>query len=85
MVEGGGKITVRLPDGREFQGKEVKSDPKSDLAILRIHDAGPLQAARFGDSDALEVGDWVLALGQPFGLEGTVTAGIISGKAAGWA
>ncbi len=83
VVEGDGKITVRLPDGREFQGKEVKSDPKSDLAILRIHDAGPLQAARFGDSDALEVGDWVLALGQPFGLEGTVTAGIISGKGRG--
>jgi serine protease Do len=83
VVEGDGRITVRLPDGREFQGKEIKTDPKTDLAIVRIHDAGKLTAAPLGDSNAMEVGDWVLALGQPFGLEGTVTAGIISAKGRG--
>jgi serine protease Do len=75
------KVTVRLPDGREFQAKDIKTDPKTDLAILHIEGAGPgLKPGTLGDSDALQVGDWVLALGQPFGLEGTVTAGIISAK-----
>ncbi len=83
VVEGGGKVTVRLQDGREFEAVEVKQDPKSDVAIVRIEDADDLQAARIGDSDATQVGDWVLALGQPFGLEGTVTAGIVSAKGRG--
>ncbi len=83
VVAGGGQITVRLADGREFKGVDVKTDPKSDLAILRIRGAGSLPAARLGNSDQMEVGDWVLALGQPFGLEGTVTAGIISAKGRG--
>lgn len=77
VVAGGGKITVRLHDGREFEAAEVKTDPKTDLAIVRLRGAQSLTAARLGDSDQAEVGDWVLALGQPFGLEGTVTAGII--------
>jgi serine protease Do len=76
----GGKVVVRLSDGREFTAKEVKTDPKTDLAIVRIEGAGTLPATKLGDSDVLDVGDWVLALGQPFGLEGTVTAGIISAK-----
>jgi serine protease Do len=80
VVDGGGKITVRLNDGREFEGSDVKTDPKTDVAIVRIKNAGSLTAATLGNSDELEVGDWVLALGQPFGLEGTVTAGIISAK-----
>jgi serine protease Do len=83
VVAAGGKITVRLPDGREFQAKDIKTDPKTDLAILRIEKAGTLKAAKLGDSEPLQVGDWVLALGQPFGLEGTVTAGIISAKGRG--
>jgi len=83
VVEGGGKLTVRLQDGREFDAVEVKQDPKTDLAVVRIEGAGPIEAARLGNSDAAEVGDWVLALGQPFGLEGTVTAGIISAKGRG--
>jgi serine protease Do len=83
VVESGGKVTVRLSDGREFQGKDIKTDPKTDLAVLRITGAGNLHSAKLGDSDSLEVGDWVLALGQPFGLEGTVTAGIISAKGRG--
>jgi len=83
VVDGGGRITVRLLDGREFEAVDVKVDPKTDLAVVRIEGAGSLKAARFGDSDALAVGDWVLALGQPFGLEGTVTAGIVSAKGRG--
>ncbi|MEN6498725.1 MAG: Do family serine endopeptidase [Thermoguttaceae bacterium] len=83
VVAGGGKITVRLHDGREFEAAEVKTDPKTDLAIVRLRGAQSLTAARLGDSDQAEVGDWVLALGQPFGLEGTVTAGIISAKGRG--
>ncbi|MBN2474196.1 MAG: Do family serine endopeptidase [Pirellulales bacterium] len=80
VVDGGGKITVRLHDGREFEAVEVKQDPKTDVAVLRIEGADGLQAARLGNSDTTEIGDWVLALGQPFGLEGTVTAGIVSAK-----
>ena len=61
----------------------VQTDPKTDLAVLRINGADHLTAAKLGDSDQVEVGDWVLALGNPFGLEGTVTAGIISAKGRG--
>jgi serine protease Do len=83
VVAGGGEITVRLSDGREFKATGIKTDPKTDLAILRIHAKGELPAARLGHSSDVEVGDWVLALGQPFGLEGTVTAGIVSAKGRG--
>ena len=71
---------MRLNDGREFKGKDVKGDARADVAIFRIDGAGTLPAVALGDSDGAEVGDWVLALGDPFGLEGTVTAGIISAK-----
>jgi serine protease Do len=80
VVDGSGKVMVRLTDGREFPAADIKKDPKTDLAIIRIKGAGSLKAARLGDSDKMAVGDWVLALGDPFGLEGTVTAGIISAK-----
>jgi serine protease Do len=83
VVAGGGDITVRLSDGREFKANGIKTDPKSDLAIVRIDAGGSLPAARLGHSSDVEVGDWVLALGQPFGLEGTVTAGIVSAKGRG--
>jgi serine protease Do len=83
VVSGGGDITVRLHDGREFKAAKVMTDPKTDLAILRIEGAGNLTAAKLGDSDKIEVGDWVLALGHPFGLEGTVTSGIVSAKGRG--
>ena len=78
VVRGGGDITVRLQDGREFKAVDVWTDPKTDIALVKI-DASGLVAARLGDSDQVAIGDWVLALGQPFGLESTVTAGIISG------
>lgn len=80
VVAGGGKVTVRLHDGREFVAKDVKTDPSTDIAVVRIEGAKGLKAARLGKSADLQIGDWVLALGQPFGLEDTVTAGIISAK-----
>jgi len=85
VVQGGGKITVRLHDGREFQATDVKTDPNTDLAVVRIKAGNSLPAAALGNSDALRIGDWVLAVGQPFGLENTVTSGIVSatGRAVG--
>jgi serine protease Do len=83
VVRDGQKITVRLHDGREYKAAMVHTDPKTDLAVLRIEGADHLTAAKLGDSDQAEVGDWVLALGNPFGLEGTVTAGIVSAKGRG--
>ncbi len=80
VVAGGGDIMVRLADGREFPAIGVWTDPQSDVAIVKIETGDRLVAARMGNSDAVEIGDWVLALGQPFGLESTVTAGIISAK-----
>ncbi len=73
-------ILVRLPDEREFAAKVVGKDSKTDLALIRIEGAGTLPAAQMGDSDKAEVGSWVIAIGNPFGLETTVTAGIISAK-----
>jgi serine protease Do len=80
VVTGADLVKVRLYDGREFTAKEVKTDPRTDVAIVRIEGAGPLKALKLGDSRKMEVGDWVLAFGSPFGLEATVTQGIISGK-----
>ena len=80
VVDGADKVIVRLHDGREFEAVDVKTDPKTDLAVLRIKADVDFPAAQLGDSDVIEIGDWVLALGQPFGLESTVTAGIISAK-----
>lgn len=80
VVRGGGDITIRLNDGREFKSTNVWTDPKTDLALVEISGAENLAAAKIADSDSVEVGDWVLAMGQPFGLESTVTAGIISAK-----
>ncbi len=65
---------------RTFVATNVWTDPESDLAVVKIEHASDLVAATLGDSDQVEIGDWVLALGQPFGLESTVTAGIISAK-----
>jgi S1-C subfamily serine protease len=78
VVDATGQIMVRLNDGREFKGTDVRRDPETDLAVLRIHANGPLPVAQLGDSAKMQVGDWVLALGEPFGLQGTVTSGIIS-------
>ncbi len=75
-------VVVILANGRERPVSQVWRDPKSDLALLAI-DPSELVAAPWGDSDRLDIGDWVLAIGGPFGLSGTVTAGIVSGKGRG--
>ncbi|MEI6240956.1 MAG: Do family serine endopeptidase [Planctomycetia bacterium] len=80
VVEGADEVTVELPDGREFKAAEIKTDPESDLAVVRLENAKDLPVAKLGDSDKLEIGDWVIAIGNPFELETTVSAGIISGK-----
>ncbi|MGN6545390.1 MAG: Do family serine endopeptidase [Aureliella sp.] len=80
VVAGGDnvEVLVRLWDGREFKAEKVSTDSKTDIAVVKISGASDLVAAPIGDSDQVAVGDWVLALGQPFGLESTVTAGIVS-------
>jgi serine protease Do len=80
VVDGADQVTVELHDGRKFVSKDIKTDPKTDLAIVRIESSGPLPYLEMGDSAAMEIGDRVLAVGAPFGLTGTVTSGIISGK-----
>jgi len=80
VVEGADEVTVELSDGRQFKVTDVKTDEKTDLAVLRIKAGENLPAAALGNSDAMEIGDWVIAVGSPFGLEQTVSAGIISGK-----
>ncbi len=77
VVENAEKIMVGLSDGREFEAKVVGTDPQTDVALIKIG-ANDLPAAPLGDSDRLEVGQWVLAIGNPFGLEQSVTSGIIS-------
>ncbi|HUT99629.1 MAG TPA: Do family serine endopeptidase [bacterium] len=77
VVEGAKEIRVALTDGREFDATVVGADPSSDIAVIKIEAEG-LPVAPLGNSDDLQVGDWVVALGSPFGLENTVTAGIVS-------
>ncbi len=77
VVEGADKLEVKLSDKRILEAKVVGTDPKSDLAVLEIEVTG-LVAARIGDSSLMQVGDWVIAIGSPFGLSQTVTSGIVS-------
>jgi len=79
VIEEADTITVRLDDGRELTAKVIGTDPKTDLAVIKI-EADKLTYAKFGDSENLEVGDWVLAFGSPFGFDQTMTQGIISAK-----
>ena len=74
------KIDVTLTDGRKFDAKLIGRDEKTDLALLKINAEKPLPFVKFGDSNAERVGDWVMAVGNPFGLGGTVTAGIVSAR-----
>src|SRR5580704_4001529 len=78
VVDGARKITVKLPDGREFDAKLVGADEPTDVAVIRIKSDKPLPSVEFGDDHQVRVGDWVIAVGNPFGLSNTVTAGIIS-------
>jgi len=79
VVESGEKIQITLYDRREYEAKKVGTDPSTDLALLKIEEKG-LPYLMFGNSDSVRVGEWVLAVGNPFDLESTVTAGIVSAK-----
>ncbi len=79
MVEKAEKVEIELTDGRKFTAKIIGADSDSDVAVVKI-DANDLPYLELADSDALEVGEWVLAIGNPLGLSHTVTAGIVSAK-----
>jgi serine protease Do len=79
VVEGADEITVKFTDKREFKAKVIGADRRTDIALIKI-DATGLPAVRFGDPSKLKVGEWVLAIGSPFGFDNTVTAGIVSAK-----
>ncbi|WP_200890168.1 DegQ family serine endoprotease [Geoalkalibacter subterraneus] len=80
VVENADKVNVTLTDGRNFTAEVIGSDPASDVAVIKIESDKKLPFIPLGNSDALEVGDWVLAVGNPFGLSNTITAGIVSAK-----
>ena len=80
VVKDADEVIVELNDGTEVYGTEITTDPLTDLAIVRVRTTKPLPAARFGNSDALDVGDFVLAVGHPLELETSVSSGIISAK-----
>ena len=80
VIDSADEINVILADNTSIRAELLGTDPRTDLAVLRIKTDKPLTAVRFGDSDTAQVGDWVLAIGNPFGLGGTVTAGIVSAR-----
>jgi serine protease Do len=79
VIDGADQVLVTLPDKREFKARIVGADKRSDVAVVKI-DASGLPAVKIGDVGRLKVGEWVMAIGSPFGLENTVTAGIVSAK-----
>ena len=80
VIENAKKIIVKLADKREFEAKVLGKDPKTDLALIKIDSNESLPTAELGDSEQLQVGEWVMAVGNPFGLDSSVTSGIISAK-----
>lgn len=78
VVEGAEEITIRTSDGRDLQAEIVGSDEPTDIAVLRVRERGRYPFVRFDDASHVRVGDWVVAVGNPFGLDGTATAGIVS-------
>jgi serine protease Do len=80
VVEGAKEVIITLADQKEYKGRIVGTDPQTDLAVVKIDAHETFPASTLGNSDALKVGDWVVAIGNPFGLDRTVTAGIVSAK-----
>ena len=80
VIENGESITVILSDETSLPARLVGRDPQTDLALLKVNPAKPLPTARLGDSDKAQIGDWVIAIGDPFGIGSTVTAGIVSAR-----
>ncbi|HEX2241920.1 MAG TPA: trypsin-like peptidase domain-containing protein, partial [Gammaproteobacteria bacterium] len=80
VVENAQKIVVKLSNDQEYEAKVIGRDPKTDMAVIKIDAKTALSAASLGDSDGLEVGEWVVAIGNPFGLDSTITSGIVSAK-----
>src|SRR5438094_10407971 len=80
LIENAKKITVKLSDKREFEAKVLGKDQKTDIAVIKIDTNENLPKVQLGNSDRLEVGEWVMAVGNPFGLESSVTSGIVSAK-----
>ncbi len=80
VIEGADEINVVLQDNTTLRAELLGADPRTDLAVLRVTPAAPLPSVPFGDSDTAAVGDWVVAIGNPFGLGGSVTAGIVSAR-----
>jgi serine protease Do len=80
VVKDTDKILIRLSNGKEFQAEVVGEDPKTDLALLKVDTGEDLPVAVLGDSDGLQIGEWVIAIGNPFGFEHSITAGIVSAK-----
>lgn len=83
VIEGADEILVQFSDERRLPAKIAGRDPRTDIAVIKVQDAKDLPAIALGDSDGLEVGDWVVAIGNPFGLSHTVSAGIVSAKGRG--
>jgi len=80
VVEGADEITVKLTDKREYKAKVIGTDKRTDVALIKIENSAPLPTVKFADPSKLKVGEWVVAIGSPFGFENTVTAGIVSAK-----
>jgi serine protease Do len=80
VVENAQKIVVKLSNDQEYEAKVIGRDAKTDMAVIKIDAKTALSAASLGDSDGLEVGEWVVAIGNPFGLDSTITSGIVSAK-----
>ncbi|MEP2436676.1 MAG: trypsin-like peptidase domain-containing protein, partial [Roseibium sp.] len=80
VIEGADEITANFNDGTKLKAELIGTDEKTDIAVLKVTPETPLKDVSFGDSDAIRVGDWVMAIGNPFGLGGTVTVGIVSAQ-----
>ena len=80
VIEGADEITANFNDGTKLKAELIGTDEKTDLAVLKVTPEKPLTSVSFGDSDVIRVGDWVMAIGNPFGLGGTVTVGIVSAR-----